>query len=1102
MKKTAKKLAALTLTLIFLLALMPGGVPSAAAIEDDISISGANYPTKLTRGQSFSIKGTVTSDESDLSQVKVSISATSITYNDNGSVGDFSYRDWLAFPNAKTYNIHNLDSQIKFGELPIGTYIYKIEAQNACVQNKVLLEKPFTVTCSPNNPSNLAISGAVYPAGMLTPGQSFGIEGVISSNFPLTNVNCKVYNSAGAVELSYSKNINDSYTKSYNIRTDGMNSAIKFGNLAVGSYSYVVSATDFSGTSKTLVTSDFNVGYYPVAPSAPAVSVSGSTVTLAWNDVENEAGYDAYLLQEPWGWPDIRYSASVGANVTTATFQNVADGYYKAFIISRPNGDQVQSGWTEFTVRTSACLDVSAYVDGAYCEGISGIGLFDMYINGAPVAYGWGDYYEQFPVGTGYELKNIRPENGYSYDGIAAGTRVGTVSGDSAVTSVVLSFHTVSSAAPTPAASGAFGGSAYYYVSTPVTWYEAKTLCENMGGHLATVGSETENAYLYALAPDAQPWLGGMDRDAEGEWYWLTGEPFSYTCWATAQPDNCGGPAEDGEDYLHFSLAGPGNWNDNVSSALLPFICEIEVAPSTVSYDANGGSGAPAAQTKIYGETLTLSNTVPVREGYSFLGWAESADAPAQYQPGGSFTADADTVLYAVWQQQAALSITRQPESYAGPLGSTAAFTVEAAGDGLTYQWWVKTAAGTRFNKSSITGAIYSVTLTSARNGNQVYCVVTDAYGRTVQTDTVTMTAAAELAIVAQPADYTGPAGSTATFTVEAAGDGLSYQWYVKNRTARKFSKSSITAATYSVTLTETNAGRQLYCMVTDAYGNTVQTDTVTMTVAQPLNIVTQPVDYYGPAGSTATFTVEAAGDGLSYQWYVKNRTATRFSKSSITAATYSVTLTETNEGRQLYCVVTDAYGNTEQTDTVSMSIAAPALAILRQPSDYTGPAGSTATFSVVADGEELSYQWYVKKPSASKFSKSSITTATYSVELTAARNGNRLYCVVTDAYGNTVQTDTVTMTIEEEALAVPELTGATAGTNGITVTWNTVDGATTYRVYRKTGSGNWISLGDLTGLSYTDAAVLSGTTYTYTVKASNGAEWSGFDEIGVTATA
>ena len=70
----------------------------------------------------------------------------------------------------------------------------------------------------------------------------------------------------------------------------------------------------------------------------------------------------------------------------------------------------------------------------------------------------------------------------------------------------------------------------------------------------------------------------------------------------------------------------------------------------TVTYNANGGSGAPAAQTKTQGEALTLSTVRPIREGYTFLGWAESADATAaQYQPGGSFTKDANTTLYAVW---------------------------------------------------------------------------------------------------------------------------------------------------------------------------------------------------------------------------------------------------------------------------------------------------------------------------------------------------------------------------------------------------------------------------------------------------------------------
>ncbi|MBR4692531.1 MAG: fibronectin type III domain-containing protein [Oscillospiraceae bacterium] len=107
----------------------------------------------------------------------------------------------------------------------------------------------------------------------------------------------------------------------------------------------------------------------------------------------------------------------------------------------------------------------------------------------------------------------------------------------------------------------------------------------------------------------------------------------------------------------------------------------------------------------------------------------------------------------------------------------------------------------------------------------------------------------------------------------------------------------------------------------------------------------------------------------------------------------------------------------------------------------------------------------------------------------------------MTDAYGSTVQTDTVTMTIAAGP-AAPVLTGASAGPNGITVTWNAVEGATKYRVYRKTGSGGWTSQGDVTGLSYTDAAVTSGTTYTYTVKAYNGSTWSGFDAAGVSATA
>lgn len=71
----------------------------------------------------------------------------------------------------------------------------------------------------------------------------------------------------------------------------------------------------------------------------------------------------------------------------------------------------------------------------------------------------------------------------------------------------------------------------------------------------------------------------------------------------------------------------------------------------TISYDANGGSGAPSSQTKWKDQTLTLSSTRPTRTGYSFLGWSTSSTATsATYSAGGSYTANSAATLYAVWK--------------------------------------------------------------------------------------------------------------------------------------------------------------------------------------------------------------------------------------------------------------------------------------------------------------------------------------------------------------------------------------------------------------------------------------------------------------------
>ena len=70
----------------------------------------------------------------------------------------------------------------------------------------------------------------------------------------------------------------------------------------------------------------------------------------------------------------------------------------------------------------------------------------------------------------------------------------------------------------------------------------------------------------------------------------------------------------------------------------------------TITYNANGGSGAPGSQSKVYGSVLKLSTTKPTRTGYNFMGWATSASGSVAYAAGANYTANAGATLYAVWQ--------------------------------------------------------------------------------------------------------------------------------------------------------------------------------------------------------------------------------------------------------------------------------------------------------------------------------------------------------------------------------------------------------------------------------------------------------------------
>ena len=95
-----------------------------------------------------------------------------------------------------------------------------------------------------------------------------------------------------------------------------------------------------------------------------------------------------------------------------------------------------------------------------------------------------------------------------------------------------------------------------------------------------------------------------------------------------------------------------GSYTANASATLYAVWEQNAPTTYTVSYNANGGSGAPSSQTKTHNVTLTLSSTKPTRSGYTFLGWSTSSTATSPtYYASGSYTANASATLYAVWSK-------------------------------------------------------------------------------------------------------------------------------------------------------------------------------------------------------------------------------------------------------------------------------------------------------------------------------------------------------------------------------------------------------------------------------------------------------------------
>ena len=122
-----------------------------------------------------------------------------------------------------------------------------------------------------------------------------------------------------------------------------------------------------------------------------------------------------------------------------------------------------------------------------------------------------------------------------------------------------------------------------------------------------------------------------------------------------------------------------------------------------ISYNANGGTGAPASQTAVKTADLTLSSTTPTRTDFDFLGWATSAGGTVAYRPGDSYIGREDITLYAVWSVQTytisfnANGGTGAPSAMrvAKPVSSVKIPAAKPTRSGFMFRGWATSASST-----------------------------------------------------------------------------------------------------------------------------------------------------------------------------------------------------------------------------------------------------------------------------------------------------------------------------------------------------------------------------------------------------------------------
>jgi len=303
-------------------------------------------------------------------------------------------------------------------------------------------------------------------------------------------------------------------------------------------------------------------------------------------------------------------------------------------------------------------------------------------------------------------------------------------------------------------------------------------------------------------------------------------------------------------------------------------------------------------------------------------------------------------------------TITTQPANQTSCIGNSVSFFVTAKGTGLTYQW--RNGTINLINGGNISGAT-----TDTLTINPVNISDTSSFYNVVIGGSPNDTSAnASLKmnspiITSQPVNQAACVGGTINFSVSATGTGLLYQW--RKGTVSLINGGSISGANSSaltinpVAVADSSSFYNVIISGACAPNDTSANATLAINTA----ISRQPVNQRVCVGSSVSFSVGTTGSGITYQWMKGAVNLTNGgSISGATSDTLTINPASASDASSDYKVhIIGSCASHDTSINVSLKVnTAPDITL--EPVNQSACPGTSVSFSVVATGVGLTYQW------------------------------------------------------------------------------------------------------------------------------------------------